>query len=184
MPSDTPTEPSPTDRRTFLCSVACASAAAMGLAMIAAPVTVTLTPLLEPAASADTWIRLGPATRFPTGAPPTRVVLQRDERDAWLSRSRTLGVVYIQRPADDTWLVHSGLCPHLGCGVEFQSDRFTCPCHGATFDRSGALGPSTEGGPNPAKRPLDTLETRLVEGSLEVKWQRFRPDTADKQAVG
>jgi Rieske Fe-S protein len=33
----------------------------------------------------------------------------------------------------------SGKCTHLGCSVERQAEGFSCPCHGARFDRSGRV---------------------------------------------
>jgi Rieske Fe-S protein len=161
-----------------------AGAAAIGLGLIAAPLVVTVPPALDAAQPGRDWVAVGPASRFTVGAPPTRVILRRFERDAWLGRETTVGVAYVQRPDDATWLVHSGLCTHLGCGVTWAENRFACPCHGATFDRTGALGPAVDGGANPAKRPLDTLESRVVDGTLEIRWQRFRLDSPDKEAVG
>lgn len=42
----------------------------------------------------------------------------------------------------------SPICTHRGCTVEVAGDRLECPCHGSTYDRTGAL----LGGP--AERPL------------------------------
>jgi nitrite reductase/ring-hydroxylating ferredoxin subunit len=42
----------------------------------------------------------------------------------------------------------SGRCTHLGCSLQLQPDGFSCPCHGARFDRQGK--PVA----GPAPRPL------------------------------
>lgn len=42
----------------------------------------------------------------------------------------------------------STVCPHLGCLVQREADgRFTCPCHGSTFDAGGKVvsGPPPRG---------------------------------------
>jgi menaquinol-cytochrome c reductase iron-sulfur subunit len=70
----------------------------------------------------------------------------------------------------------STVCPHLGCGVDFNADKraFACPCHESAFALDGRV----ESGPSP--RGLDRLEARVVEGRVEVKYQRFRQGTQDK----
>jgi cytochrome b6-f complex iron-sulfur subunit len=84
----------------------------------------------------QTEFDVGPAADYPPG-------------------SRTL------RPEVPAMVVHdktgfsalSLVCPHLGCTVEQNAGGFACPCHGSTFDPSGA--PLT----GPADAPLPTLQT-------------------------
>lgn len=33
----------------------------------------------------------------------------------------------------------SPICTHRGCTVDVHGDRLVCPCHGSTYDRSGAV---------------------------------------------
>lgn len=177
----------PCSRRRFLNVAAGCGAATLGAAVALPPLIATVAPPRpdRPTATDAAWIRLGDVDRFAAGAAPTRIVLRRDERDAWLARERVpFGAVYVERTGDADYRVLSGRCPHLGCGVTWQGEGFACPCHGATFARDGALGPARDGGTNPAPRPLDALEWRLVDDALEVRWQRFRLDTPDKEALG
>jgi len=172
-----------TSRRTFLCRAAGAGAAAVGLALITPPLVVFVAaPFASEPSTPDLWLTIGPTDRFPIAGPATRVVLKTTQRDAWVQRPEVpLGAIYVQHPEADRFLIHSARCTHLGCGVAWTGEGFACPCHGATFLRDGALSPAPN---NPAPRPLDTLEYRVVNTTLEVRWQRFRLDTPSKEAVG
>ena len=175
-----PSDPPGSSRRTFLCRAAGAGAATLGLALAAPPLVVLVgTPFSDEPQPTDLWIALGAPERFPIGAPPTRVVLKHTERDAWVSRPGALGAIWVQRKSDKDFLIHSTRCTHLGCAVTLTPDHFACPCHGATFALDGAV----LGTDSPAKRPLDTLEWRLTAQGLEVRFQRFRLDTATKEAL-
>ncbi len=46
-------------------------------------------------------------------------------------------------------------CTHLGCLVTVAADKLVCPCHGSTFDHSGAVLTG------PASRPLPRLEVQV-----------------------
>lgn len=70
----------------------------------------------------------------------------------------TKTMVYGSDPAivmrsEEGFLVMSLVCTHLGCIVEWQPEkqRFYCPCHAGTFDKTGRV----TGGPPPA--PLERL---------------------------
>lgn len=181
-PTTAPDSPE-SSRRVFLCRAAGAGAAAVGLALAAPPLVVLVgAPFADEPPSPDLWLAIGPAERFPLAGPPTRVVLKHTVRDAWSTRTDVpLGAIYVQQPEANRFLVHSARCTHLGCGVAWAGEGFTCPCHGATFERDGALSAAPN---NPASRPLDTLEWRVANASLEVRWQRFRLDTPTKEVVG
>lgn len=56
--------------------------------------------------------------------------------------------VYVLSLADGTLAALSPICTHQGCTVDIQGPRLVCPCHGSTYDRSGAV---LQG---PAERPL------------------------------
>ncbi|MEZ4255916.1 MAG: Rieske (2Fe-2S) protein [Polyangiales bacterium] len=70
----------------------------------------------------------------------------------------------------------SAECPHLGCRVGYDESKknFVCPCHESAFDLEGKV----LYGPSP--RAMDTLEARVNDGVVEVKFQRFQPQIKDK----
>jgi Rieske Fe-S protein len=57
----------------------------------------------------------------------------------------------------------SARCTHLGCKIRFKEGEFQCPCHGGAFDLRGR--PIRD----PVTEPLRILETRVVDGRIEVR---------------
>jgi len=60
----------------------------------------------------------------------------------------------------------SAVCTHMGCLINWSTfrDRFECPCHGATFEKSGAPSPKYVS----TLKSLPRLEVRVQEGQVEV----------------
>jgi Rieske Fe-S protein len=56
----------------------------------------------------------------------------------------------------------SSVCTHLGCIVEVAGEELVCPCHGSTFERTGAV---VRG---PASRNLREYPLTLEEGGILV----------------
>jgi 3-phenylpropionate/trans-cinnamate dioxygenase ferredoxin component len=58
-------------------------------------------------------------------------------------------------------------CTHLGCSLaegDLEETTVSCPCHGSEFDvRTGEV---LQG---PAREPIETYETRVEGGRLEVE---------------
>lgn len=74
------------------------------------------------------------------------------------------GGVYLARLASGGFLALSRTCTHLGCSINWdeKTGRFACPCHGSTFDLTGAvLTP-------PAPRPLDIYPVRIEDGVVKI----------------
>jgi 3-phenylpropionate/trans-cinnamate dioxygenase ferredoxin component len=78
-------------------------------------------------------------------------------------RGTRIAVAYVNgvfHAFDDT-------CTHRGCSLaegDLEETTVTCPCHGSEFDvRSGAV---LRG---PAREPVETYETRVEGGSLEIE---------------
>ncbi len=191
--------PASDGRRMALGRIALATGGVVCAAAAVGPLGVAISPLVraDGVSSSDGWLRVDAVQRFAVGAPPARVVLRRDVRDQWLvRRGETIGAVLIERLADNDFRVLSSVCPHLGCSVVWQADapqaaeppatagRWLCPCHKSTFARDGGLIPSDSGPPNPSPRPLDTLEWRIAEANLEVRWVRFQTGIAERVPVG
>ena len=67
---------------------------------------------------------------------------------------------------DGTFYAFDDTCTHMGCslaGGDLEETTVICPCHGSEFDvTSGAV---LQG---PAREPVETYETRVEGGSLEV----------------
>lgn len=64
----------------------------------------------------------------------------------------------------DSFLAFSASCTHLGCLVNWDSDRreFLCPCHAAVFDASGKV----VSGPPPS--PLPAMKIKTVKDKVFV----------------
>src|SRR5262249_59624958 len=85
---------------------------------------------------------------------PLRVTVVGDRTDAWLRLdNQKLGACWLVREGDRV-RAFSTVCPHLGCGIDWNDDTktFECPCHGSYFDASG----TRAGGPSP--RDMDELD--------------------------
>jgi menaquinol-cytochrome c reductase iron-sulfur subunit len=113
---------------------------------------------------------------------PLRVTAVGPHEDAWLRQEKvTLGSCWLVRTTDDGPIrAFSTVCPHLGCGVDFdeKAGKFNCPCHASAFDLDGRC----LGGPSP--RGLDELEARVEGREVLVRYQRFRVGSARREPVG
>ncbi|HEU0300071.1 MAG TPA: ubiquinol-cytochrome c reductase iron-sulfur subunit, partial [Longimicrobium sp.] len=67
------------------------------------------------------------------------------------------GPLYILAGDRRTFTVLSPVCTHLGCTVNIEGALLVCPCHGSTYDRSGAV---LRG---PAERPLRRYAASVTE---------------------
>lgn len=123
------------------------------------------------------FVSVGPLASVPEDGTPINVpVVIEAPRDAWTRLpATTVGAVFLRRLGGEV-LAYSTVCPHLGCGIDYQSDKraFACPCHESSFDLDGRV----LAGPSP--RAMDALETRVVDGRIEVKFEKFRLGTATK----
>jgi menaquinol-cytochrome c reductase iron-sulfur subunit len=130
----------------------------------------------ETVTGGDEFLPAGALTDFKPGT-PVKVDLFADRRDAW---NRLVGV-----KVGSAWVIHedgklraySTVCPHLGCAIDIEGDRFKCPCHRSAFSLKGEV----EGGPSP--RSLDELEVKVEDGAVAIRYQRFRQGVAQKELV-
>lgn len=99
----------------------------------------------DPYHDKQTEFDLGPAENFPLGS--KTVIL---EGKALLTH------------AEEGFNALSLICTHLGCVVEQNEDRYTCPCHGSEFDDHG--NPIHKPATNPLRKLAVTMnaEGRLI----------------------
>jgi menaquinol-cytochrome c reductase iron-sulfur subunit len=151
----------------------------LGCGAIAVPVGRFLAAPAAGGAAEGHWIKTVPLDSLSEGE-PRRVALIADHRDAWtLEKAVELGSAWLVRRAGGVraW---SATCPHLGCAIARSAagQGFYCPCHDSSFDAEGGR----LSGPSP--RPLDSLGTRIEDGFVLVKFERFRQGVPEKVAVG
>jgi Rieske Fe-S protein len=72
--------------------------------------------------------------------------------------------------------VLSAVCPHEGCEVAWDksANRFSCPCHESYFAADGARLTG------PARRGLDALPSRVQDGKLQVLYQSYENNSAER----
>ena len=118
---------------------------------------------------------------------PQRFPIVDDVVDAWVTiPQRTIGNVYVRKISNTEVLAWQALCPHAGCvlGVKTTENPktkntellFACPCHVAHFDLDGNLLDAKPDTP----RNMDSLEARVEDGKVYVKFQDFQFGVATK----
>lgn len=108
----------------------------------------------------------------------TKAAVIGDMTDSWTRmKDVQLGSVWLVRTGEDTVNVFQTICPHLGCAVDCEAGRFRCPCHTSEFALSG------DKISGPQERGMDKLETKIVDGWIEIVFKKFRTGTAEKIAV-
>ena len=112
---------------------------------------------------------------------PQKFPIVDDVVDAWVTVPRqTIGNVYVRKTVSGEVLAWQSLCPHAGCtlGIKTQENPktkntellFACPCHVAHFDLNGNLLDEKPDSP----RNMDSLETKVEDGKVYVKFQNFQ----------
>lgn len=114
------------------------------------------------------WSDAGTAQDLTLNAPQERRFFQ-TIKTGWREEKQERSI-WIVKKQDGSMAAFSPNCPHLGCGYRWSetAQRFICPCHGSEFDINGRV----LGGPSP--RPLDTLEARIEDGKVMVKFEVFQ----------
>lgn len=166
-----------TDRRSLLKVVLASGAAALCASALAPPIAYVVAK--RGGANGEKWVKTVRVDQLPEGR-PRKVKVVTDVRDAWkLDKDAELGAVWLIRNGDNVRAL-SVVCPHLGCsiGANEGGKGFMCPCHDSSFTSDG----KRENGPSP--RDMDPLETRVVDGVVEVDFRRFRQGTPERIEVG
>ena len=109
------------------------------------------------------WVDLGLADRLKNSR-FKKVDYTFTAKDGWVKATKKRSV-YVTDAGNGEWSVFSRTCSHLGCLVRWDENKesFLCPCHGAIFDKTGAV----IAGPPP--EPLQKLDTKVEAGILYVK---------------
>jgi len=109
---------------------------------------------------------------------PVSLRFQLQRADAFIRQTVTQEA-WVVKHSDDAVTVFSPICTHLGCHYDWlaSANKFVCPCHNSIFSITGKV----LGGPAP--RPLDTLPSRIEDGVLYVKWERFQAGVPEKIVV-
>lgn len=129
------------------------------------------------AARKNRWLKVASISSLPEGK-PANIRFMAEPDDAYI-HTTVLRSVWVIRHSPDDITVFSPICPHLGCYYQWSllSNRFECPCHASLFSLDGKV----LGGPAP--RPLDMLPSKIENGDLYVKWERFKVGTPERIPV-
>jgi nitrite reductase/ring-hydroxylating ferredoxin subunit/uncharacterized membrane protein len=116
-------------------------------------------------------------TAFESGPAEWTVVLDEDElSEDVLTPAQAGDLALLLVRVDGTIHALADRCSHRGCALhegELRDETIVCPCHGSTFQLDGAI---VRG---PATAPQPVFETRLRDGSIEVR----RPRTSEAREL-
>lgn len=115
------------------------------------------------AAASEQWLDVAPVPDL-TGALPLAKKVAAEHVSGWAVITQEHNVFVL--PAKNNQVL-SPICPHQGCEVMWEEsrNRFSCPCHESYFAADG----SRISGPSP--RGLDSLPTRVQDGTLQVQYR-------------
>lgn len=161
-------------RRSFLGKITGLIAAFVAGVVGVATGKYALYPAFRKASEEQNWQVVCPLEDIPENEPVKRSVVI--SQDAGWGRFNSQRLIWILREGSGL-VVFSATCPHLGCTVNAASNGFMCPCHGSAWTRDGQrLG-------GPTLRGLDTLDYRIEEGVLKVKYEFFKQSIAEKVVI-
>jgi menaquinol-cytochrome c reductase iron-sulfur subunit len=136
---------------------------------------------LNPLFTASTktfWSNIGKVEEFASLTAPVKKLITVEQVDGW-RKIVSEKAVYVLPMKDGVLSVLSPICTHLGCSVPWNEAKqeFICPCHDAVFAEDGA---KVSG---PAPRSMDSLESKVENGVLQVRYQYFRQLIATKEVL-
>jgi menaquinol-cytochrome c reductase iron-sulfur subunit len=165
-------------RRSFLGTLL-----ALGAGFVTSLLSVPLTRFaLFPVLHSTTELKpssVGPVGELSSLTEPVMRTVQIEQVDGW-RKAVSERAVYITKDNQGKLCVLSSICPHLGCTVPWNNTKkqFVCPCHGGVYEADGTR---ISG---PALRGMDSLQTSVQDGELQVRFQYFRQLQKDKEAIG
>jgi menaquinol-cytochrome c reductase iron-sulfur subunit len=169
----------PTARREFLCKSAAVGVSAVVILVPAAAGLATLLDPLRRKGSAGSFLRVANFSSLPEDGTPREIAIVADRRDAWNKFPQVrVGAIYLRRTGPDSVEALNVVCPHAGCFVNYLPAKreYLCPCHNSLFALNGAI----QDPKSPTPRPLDSLETKIINDEVWVKFENFRAGTREK----
>lgn len=175
----------PAPRRNFLAQFAAAViGGAAGLVPVAVGLATFLNPLrksvkakLKPEGSdGEGYYKV--ATLDSLSATPQAFKIIADRKDAWNTFPKdAIGSVFLSLVGPHEVRAFNVTCPHAGCAVDWRATKkaYHCPCHNSSFEADGARDPKS-----PSARDLDSLEVKIYEGAVWVKYQDFKTGEKEK----
>ncbi|MDR1962628.1 MAG: Rieske (2Fe-2S) protein [Planctomycetaceae bacterium] len=116
---------------------------------------------------------------------PQKFAIVDSKRDAWTTLpDQKIGSLFVRKVGSEVSAFHA-LCPHAGCMIQIgtkknpktgnEEEMFYCPCHAAHFRFDG----TRLDGVSP--RDLDSLEVKIENGNVFVKFENFTFGIAEKR---
>jgi Rieske Fe-S protein len=134
----------------------------------------SLVPAFRKRSNHREWLDLALLEEIPEDHPVKKALVI--SQDAGWGEFNTQQLVWILKKG--SYLVaYSAICPHLNCTINAAENGFICPCHGSAWDQSG----KRLGGPTP--RGLDTLEYKIEDGMIKIRYQLFKPGIPEKEII-
>jgi len=176
--NSTTAEPSLQKRRSFLGALVALGSAFVGALLSVPLIRFAIFPLIRRTTDLKNS-PVGSMSEFSSMTEPAMRTVQIEQIDGW-RKTVSEKIVYITKDQRNQLSVLSSICPHLGCTVPWNKEKkqFICPCHGGTFSADGSRFSG------PSQRGMDTLETSVQDGQLQVRFQYFRQLVSDKEVVG
>jgi menaquinol-cytochrome c reductase iron-sulfur subunit len=166
------------NRRSFLGALLGVGSVVVGALLSVPLIRFALFPLLRRTTELKSS-SVGELLEFSSLIEPVIRTIQIEQVDGW-RKTISEKAVYVTKDRQGQLLVLTSVCPHLGCTVPWNKgkNQFICPCHGAAFSPDGTRisGPS--------QRSMDTLETSVQDGQLQVRFQYFRQLVSNKEVIG
>ena len=170
-------QPAVSGRRSFLGILLAFMGLATGALLSIPLIRLALHPVLGKTTE-TAWSDLGAVDEFADVTAPVKRIAKIEQLDGW-RRIISEKPVYIVKGKDGQLLALSTVCPHLGCAITWTESKqqFVCPCHLGIFAPDGSL----VSGPPP--RSMDTLEHRVENGRIQVRYQYFRQLAPTKEVT-
>jgi menaquinol-cytochrome c reductase iron-sulfur subunit len=170
--------PPSNERRSFLGALVALGSFCMAALLSVPLVRFALFPLLRRTTELEPS-PVGSLSDFSSLSDPVMRTIHVEQIDGW-RKAISEKTVYVTKDSRGELCVLSSICPHLGCTVPWVAAKkeFGCPCHGGVFAPDGTR---ISG---PPLRAMDSLQTKIQDGQLLVRFQYFRQLVADKEIVG